>query len=267
MNSHVATREPILVLDRLTKAFGGLQAVNELSFHVNEGEILGFIGPNGAGKTTVFNLIMGIYRPTRGKILLQGQDISGWPPYRVVNAGIGRTFQIPRPFRHKTVDQNVEISTLPNEIFTRRPTPEERRQQVFTCLTRTGLCEVCGQDPSQCTESSCACRREYPMTLPNAGLRKLEIAKALATDPALLLLDEPFAGLTQAEVKELSDLLKELSHEGRTLVIVDHNMRGLMKLVQRVVVLHFGQKLAEGMPQDVAKDPTVQEAYLAGSGP
>ena len=265
MNSQA--RETILVLDQLTKSFGGLQAVSELSFEVRDGEILGFIGPNGAGKTTVFNLITGVYRPTRGRILFRDQDISGWPPYRVVNAGIARTFQIPRPFRHKTVDQNVEISTLPNEIFTRYPSRQERREQVSQCCTRTGLCEVCGQDPSQCRDAnSCACRREFPMTLPHAGLRKLEVAKALATEPELLLLDEPFAGLTLAEVEELSDLLRDLRQEGRTLVIVDHNMRGLMRLVDRVVVIHFGHKLAEGVPGEVAQNRAVQEAYLAGSG-
>jgi branched-chain amino acid transport system ATP-binding protein len=182
-----------------------------------------------------------------------------------VNAGIARTFQIPRPFHHKTVDANVEISTLPNAIFTRHPTRRERHTAVYTCCTRTGLCQVCGQDPSHCSWESCACRREYPMALPHAGLRKLEVAKALATDPELLLLDEPFAGLTMTEVEDVSRLLQDLRTEGRTLVVVDHNMRGLMKLVDRVVVIHFGQKLAEGAPAEVAENPAVQEAYLAGS--
>ncbi len=258
----------ILELARISKAFGGLQAVRELSFEVRPGEILGFIGPNGAGKTTVFNLIMGVYRPDRGQILFNGQDISGWPPYRIVNAGIARTFQIPRPFRHKTIAQNVEIALIPNEIFRRNP-GHKRRARVRECCARTGLCRLWGHEEGSCATAgdSCACWQQSPGSLPQAGLRRLEIAKALATDPALLLLDEPFAGLTQAEVDELSLLLRDLREEGRTLVIVDHNMRGLMKLVDRVVVIHFGQKLAEGTPEEVAENPRVQEAYLAGSAP
>jgi len=256
----------LLVLDGLTKSFGGLLAVNRLSFEVYQGEILGFIGPNGAGKTTVFNLITGVYKPDRGRIIFKGRDISGWPPYRVVNAGIARTFQIPKPFRHKTIAQNVEISTIPNEIFARGHSAQERHKRVSACLARTGLCSSLGQECCSIDKDRCACCEQFPSALPQAGLRRLEIAKALATDPALLLLDEPFAGLTHAEVEELSKLLEDLRDEGRTLVVVDHNMRGIMRLVDRVVVIHFGQKLAEGTPQQVAHDPAVQQAYLAGSG-
>jgi len=253
----------LLRVERLSKAFGGLQAVSNLSFSVREGEILGLIGPNGAGKTTAFNLITGMYRPDRGRIVFRGREITGWPPYRVVQAGIARTFQIPRPFPHKTVAQNVEIALLPNAIFTLRGRQRERRARVAACCARAGLCETLGHRPSD--DGTCGCWEVYPGALPQAGLRKLEIAKALATDPKLLLLDEPFAGLTHREVEELSGLVRELREEGRTIVIVDHNMRGLMKLVERVVVIHFGQKLAEGTPDEVAKNPAVQEAYLAGT--
>jgi len=257
----------ILTLTDLEKSFGGLCAVGGLSFSVGPQEILGLIGPNGAGKTTVFNLIMGTYRPDRGRISFQGKDITGWPTYRIVNLGIARTFQIPRPFRQKTIAENVEIALIPNRILTRSNSYRDRRAKVIACCERTGLCSVSKVGQACCTdEESCACWSSFPTILPHAGLRKLEIAKALATDPALLLLDEPFAGLTAAEVEELSELLRSLREEGRTLVVVDHNMRGLMKLVDRVVVIHFGQKLAEGAPEEVAADPAVQEAYLAGTG-
>ena len=254
----------MLEVAHLSKAFGGLQAVSNLSFTVREGEILGLIGPNGAGKTTLFNLITGMHKPDRGRIVFRGREITGWPPYRVVQAGIARTFQIPRPFRHKTVAQNVEIALLPNAIFTRTGGRRERIAQVAACCARAGLCESIGHEPRP-HDGLCDCWHTYPNALPQAGLRKLEIAKALANDPKLLLLDEPFAGLTHREVEELSDLVRELRAEGRTLVIVDHNMRGLMKLVERVVVIHFGQKLAEGTPEEVAHNPAVQEAYLAGT--
>ena len=254
----------MLEVAHLSKAFGGLQAVSNLSFTVREGEILGLIGPNGAGKTTLFNLITGMHKPDRGRIVFRGREITGWPPYRVVQAGIARTFQIPRPFRHKTVAQNVEIALLPNAIFARTGGRRERIAQVAACCARAGLCEAIGHEPRP-HDGLCDCWHTYPNALPQAGLRKLEIAKALANDPKLLLLDEPFAGLTHQEVEELSDLVRELRAEGRTLVIVDHNMRGLMKLVERVVVIHFGQKLAEGTPEEVAHNPAVQEAYLAGT--
>ncbi len=260
----------LLQLEHVSKAFGGLQAVSQLSFEVRQGEILGLIGPNGAGKTTVFNLITGVYRPDQGRIRFLGKDITGWPLYRIINAGIARTFQIPKPFIHKTIAQNVEISLIPNEIFTSVASKRERRARVSACCARTGLCHALGHqagcDGEAAARDLCDCWREYPHILPQAGLRKLEVAKALATAPKLLLLDEPFAGLTHSEVEELSSLIRALRDEGHTIVLVDHNMRGLMKLVERVVVIHFGERLAEGTPEEVAQNPLVQEAYLAGSG-
>ena len=240
----------ILELERLRKSFGGLVAVNELSFAVEEGEILGFIGPNGAGKTTVFNLIMGVLQPDSGRISFRGQEITGWRTYRVVNAGIARVFQLSRYLKHKTVFENIELSTIQNGIFAREDR-RARERRVFEAGELVGLREELWR---------------YPSTLPHAGLRRLEIAKAIATDPELLLLDEPFAGLSAQEVEEVSQVIEELRREGRTIVVVDHNMRGLMRLVDRVVVISFGEKLAEGTPEEVARDPQVQEAYLAGGG-
>ncbi len=240
----------ILELERLKKSFGGLVAVNTLSFGVQEGEILGFIGPNGAGKTTVFNLIMGAFKPDSGRIAFKRQEITGWRTYRVVNAGIARALQLSRYLRHKTVFENIELSTISNEIFAH----ENRQAHEQRVLWASGLVGLSAQ------------LEKSPSALPHADLRRLEIAKAIATDPELLLLDEPFAGLSAQEVEEISIMISELRRAGRTIVLVDHNMRGLMRLVDRVVVISFGEKLAEGTPEAVTRDPRVQEAYLAGGG-
>lgn len=240
----------LLEIQNLSKAFGGLRAINKLSFEVAQGEILGFIGPNGAGKTTAFNTIMGVYKPDAGRIFFNGKDISSWRTYQIVNLGIARTFQIPKPFQHKTVFENIEISTIANAIFS-KDHPEARRDLVLRAAEMVGLKDAL---------------LRLPGTLPQAGLRRLEIAKAIATEPELLLLDEPFAGLNMAEVEELSALIRKLREDGHTVVIVDHNMRGLMKLVDRVVVINFGEKLAEGNPDEVSQNKDVQDAYLAGGG-
>ncbi|MFB6286579.1 MAG: ABC transporter ATP-binding protein [Candidatus Bipolaricaulia bacterium] len=257
-----ARTQAMLAVTELNKAFGGLQAVQALSFDVAPGEILGFIGPNGAGKTTVFRLISGAHLPDAGRICLDGVDITGWPTHRVVNAGITRTFQTPRPFHHKSVAENVEIALLPNALFGQRIRREHAK--ISELCARVGLCHVLDHEPST-DGRGCACWETSPDVLPQAGLRQLEIARALASDPKVILLDEPFAGLTSDEVERLSGTLAELRDEGRTMVLVDHNMQGLMRLVDRVLVIHFGRKIAEGDPVTIADDPQVQEAYLAGS--
>ncbi len=188
----------LLEIQNLSKSFGGLRAVNRLSFEVEEGEILGFIGPNGAGKTTAFNTIMGVYKPDSGRILFKRNDITNWRTYQIVNLGIARTFQIPKPFQHKTVYENIEISTIANAIFS-KDKPEARRDLVLRAAEMVGLKDALLQ---------------LPGTLPQAGLRRLEIAKAIATEPELLLLDEPFAGLNMAEVEELSALFESCAKTG-----------------------------------------------------
>lgn len=247
----------LLQIENLRKSFGGLMAVKDLSFRVERGEIVGLIGPNGAGKSTVFNLIMGTLKPDRGRIFFKEQDITHWPTYKIVDVGIARVFQIAQYFPRKTVYENVEISAIPNEILTRATDPTPKTLQ--SC-ERTGLCE------HSSNEDRCICREELPGMLPQGGLRRLELARAIGTDPELLLLDEPFAGLSPAEVDEISHLIASLRDEGQTIVLVDHNMRGVMRLVDRIVVLCFGEKITEGTPEEVARDSQVQEAYLAGGG-
>jgi len=242
--------EPILKLEGLRKSFGGLVAVNRLSFEVEEGEILGFIGPNGAGKTTVLSCIMGALRPDSGRIIFRGREITGWRTYRIVQEGIARAFQLSRYLRHKTVYENIELSTISNGLF-ERDDRRERERVVLEVAELVGLTEELWK---------------LPPSLPHASLRRLELAKAIATDPLLLLLDEPFAGLSPKEVEQLSGVIRRLREEGKTIVLVDHNMRGVMRLVDRVVVISFGEKLAEGSPREVVADPRVQEAYLAGGG-
>lgn len=238
----------IFSIANLSKSFGGLKAVNDLSFSVDSQEILGLIGPNGAGKSTVFNLVMGYHKPDHGRVLFKGKDITGWKTFRVVNEGIARVFQIAQPMQMKTVYENVEVSTIPNKLFA----PRARGQDARFCLE---CCRASGLSQDL---------HKLPSALPQAGLRRLEIAKAIATNAELLLLDEPFAGLTSQEVEELSQLVVELRNHGKTIVVVDHNMKGLMRLVDRVVVVNFGQKLAEGKPDEVVNNAAVQEAYLAG---
>jgi branched-chain amino acid transport system ATP-binding protein len=235
-------------INQLSKSFGGLNAVNNLSFSVGKQEILGLIGPNGAGKSTVFNLIMGVHRPDKGSVLYKEKNITGWKTFKVVNEGIARVFQIAQPMPLKTVYQNVEVSTFSNNIFA----SGKNAQDAELCAH---CCDLTGLTPEL---------DKYPSTLTQAGLRRLEVAKAMATGAELLLLDEPFAGLTAQEMDKLSDLVTALRDEGRTIIIVDHNMKGLMRMVDRVVVVNFGEKLAEGTPDEILNNQAVQDAYLAG---
>lgn len=239
-------REEILELDGLTKRFGGLTAVNQLSFSVLHGEILGLIGPNGAGKTTVFDLITGFLRPETGAVRFDSEDITGWSTHRVVQAGIARTFQQPKPLRTKAVFHNLELPLIPDPVFT-VSRPIEMASQARYIADRVGLLTRLLSPPG---------------VLPQADLRRLEIGRALAAEPQLLLLDEPFAGLSQPEVRKISKLIAALRDEGVTIVLIDHNMRGVMRLVDRVVVMHFGEKIAAGPPKEIAEDEEVLRIYL-----
>jgi len=239
----------ILVVDNLRKEFGGLVAVEDFSFAVEEQEILGFIGPNGAGKSTTFNCVTGFYKPTSGTVWYQGRDVTGKPSYEMVNEGLARTFQHFRPLHDRSVVDNVALALVPDKLFSFGGLRGGTRDRAARLCERVGL----GDD-----------LHRLPDELPHAGLLRLELARALATDPTLLLVDEPFAGLAGSEVESISTLLRELREEGLTLVVVDHNMRGLLSLIDRAVVINFGSKLAEGTPEEIRNDEEVQRAYLGG---
>ena len=250
-NGEFGPDDGLLVIDDLTKKFGGLTAVDHLSFAVEEGEILGFIGPNGAGKSTTFNCVTGTYPPTAGTVYYRGEDVTGEPAYRMVKRGMARTFQSFRPLRDRTVVENVQLALVPDRLFSMAGLRGETRERARALCERVGLGDRLQQTPGE---------------LPHAGMLRLELGRALATEPRLLLIDEPFAGLSGPEIAEISELLTELREEGITMVVVDHNMRGLLQLIDRAIVINFGAKLAEGTPEAIRNDPAVQEAYLGGEG-
>jgi len=232
----------LLKVDQLTKKFGGLIAVKDLSFQIREGEIVGLIGPNGAGKTTVFNLLSGLLDPSHGRIFLSGEDITPLRPYRKSLLGIGRTFQIVRPFDGMTVLENVMVPTL-----ARHRDPLEARQLAMTVIRDVGLEEEATSNPQNLTY---------------ARRKRLEVARALATSPKLLLLDEVLAGLNSMEVAEALPLIRRIRDKGVTIFMVEHIMAALMSVSERVLVLDQGELIAEGAPLEVTTNPSVIKAYL-----
>ena len=234
--------DPILTVDCVSKAFGGLMAVSSVSFSVNRGEIVGLIGPNGAGKTTLFNVVSGYYAPTRGKVLFDGQDVSGRPPYALAARGIGRTFQVVKPFPGLSVLENVVIAA-----FLKHPRRADAEAHAWKVLEVTGLADRA---------------HEAASSLTLAGRKRLEISKALALEPTFLLLDEVVAGLNPTEVDRTIELILALRDRGISILIVEHIMRVIMRISDRLVVLNFGEKIAEGSPAEVAANRAVIEAYL-----
>jgi branched-chain amino acid transport system ATP-binding protein len=232
----------ILEVEKLNKTFGGLIAVRDFDMSVEKGEIVGLIGPNGAGKTTLFNLVACFYPPDSGRIIFQGTDLAGMKPYQVCALGIARTFQLTKPFVNNTVLENVMVGA-----FSRASSARKARRKALEVLEAVEFSEykdVLGQE------------------LTTADQKRLEFARSLATEPQLLLLDEAMAGLNPAEKLRLLELLRRIRDRGITLVVIEHDMKAVMSLCERIILMHRGEKLVEGTPQKVANDPQAIAAYL-----
>ncbi len=231
----------------LSKTFGGLVATDNLSFHVGRGETLGLIGPNGAGKTTIFNLLMNEARANAGRVYMSGRDITNLPVHARVKRGLVRTYQVPRPFAQMSILENIRVSMMRDDLFDMiaRPAAQDREIDLARSVGFTDRHF-----------------HKLPAQLAMGDLRKLELARTLATDPQALLLDEVFAGLTFAEVEKISELLLANKRRGMTYIIVSHDLRALQPLVDRVIVLCYGRVIAEGSFDEVIRNKEVQGAYL-----
>jgi branched-chain amino acid transport system ATP-binding protein len=223
--------------------FGGLAAICDLSFEVQTGEVLGLMGPNGAGKSTLLNVISGLYKPDAGTIKFKGKEITGFLPHKICHLGIARTFQIPQPFTHLTALQNIAVAAE----YGRGLGKATAEREALKVLERVGLSEK---------------RDTFTKDLSAITLKRLELARALASNPTLLLLDEVAAGLTEAEMPRVLDLLKEIHGMGITIILIEHVMRIMVEAVDRIIVMDKGMKLTEGRPGEVMKDRQVIEAYL-----
>ncbi len=233
---------PLLTVTGISKSFRGLKAVSQASLTVPQGGIVSLIGPNGAGKTTCFNMIAGVFKPDEGSILFDGRSIAGLRPDQICHAGIGRTFQIVKPFKDLTALENVIVGALRNETST-----QVARKKAEGVLDQLGMLDKRNQPAAQ-------------LTLPER--KRLEVARALATDPKLLLLDEVMAGLRPTETDQMVAVFRDLNRKGLTILLIEHVMRAVMALSQHVVVLHHGQVIADGAPEQVVRDPAVLECYL-----
>ena len=232
----------LLDVKKVSRFFGGLSALTNVSFEVNKGDIVGLIGPNGAGKTTLFNVVNGFYKPSKGEVFFRDRTISGLKPHQICQQGIARTFQVVKPLQRMSVFDNVLASA-----FLRTASRVEAAELALDILQVTGLSEE---------------RNTISRGLPLGMRKRLEIARALATQPELLLLDESFAGLNPTELNESIQIIRKIREKGITIMIIEHHMKVIMSLSDRIVVLNYGEKIAEGTPQEIRHNPLVVEAYL-----
>jgi branched-chain amino acid transport system ATP-binding protein len=239
---------PLLEVAGLHKRFGGLVAVRDIGFSIKPGEILGLIGPNGSGKSTVMKLILGIEKLNAGSVRIAGTEAAGWPTHRIARAGVGIVFQHSRPLHRQTVLENIKLAMLPDSLLRLAAAPHVAAQ-AREIAERVGLGDVL---------------HRHPATLPFADLRRMELAKAIARDPQVVLIDEPFAGLTAGEVTAFSDLIARFRSQGRAVLLVDHNVKSVTALVDRVLAMYLGECIAEGSAAEVMANDTVRRVYLGG---
>jgi branched-chain amino acid transport system ATP-binding protein len=249
------TGEALLQVQEVTKTFGGIIALNRVSFEVREGEILGIIGPNGSGKTTVVNCITGFVRATSGRVLFRGRDITGKPPHKIAGLGVTRTFQIMRPYYSLPAYKNLVIPLF---------SPRARRTGGWRGGGRMGDRNTVGIDLLEEIgfERDSYVPYKVTSTLPTGYLKRLELARCLALKPELIICDEVFSGLSMSEIASMVPLIERLQMDGITLIMIEHRLRELFQVANRVMVLNFGQKLVEGSSEEVMADPRVREAYF-----
>jgi ABC-type branched-subunit amino acid transport system ATPase component len=244
---------PLLSVSHLSKNFGGVQAMQDVSFELNTGELLGLIGPNGSGKTTAVNLITGFVRPSEGEIVYQGRDITGMAPYKIVRLGIARTFQMVKPFYQLPAYKNMIIPLYsPRVKRTEAGRYGDRDAVALDLLEEVGF------------ERDAMVAFKPAGALPQGYLKRLELAKAIALEPDLMILDELFSGLSLAEVAGIVPIIEKLRLQGKTIIMIEHRLKELFRIADRVMVLNYGEKIAEGKAEDVMESDAVKKAYLGG---
>jgi ABC-type branched-subunit amino acid transport system ATPase component len=242
---------PLLNVSNLSKYFGGVKAVNAFSFKLMEGELLGFIGPNGSGKTTVVNLITGFVKPSGGEVIYRGQDITGWAPYKIVRLGIARTFQMVRPFYQLPAFKNMIIPLYSPRVKGMAGGKYGDRDAIaLDLLEEVGF------------ERDSFVAYKIASVLPQGYLKRLELAKGIALQPDLLILDELFSGLSLAEVASIVPIIEKLRYGGMTIIMIEHRLKELFRIADRVIVLNFGEKIADGLSKEVMESDEVKKAYL-----